>query len=36
LEKYIDIKLHGFPTKSSAQWGDLYVEIHLKIVKHGL
>ena len=35
LGKYIDIKLQGFSTKSSAQW-DLYIEIHLKNVEHGL
>ena len=29
LEKYIDIKLHGFPTKLSAKWGDLFVKIDL-------
>jgi len=34
LEKYIDIKLHGFTTKSRAKWGDLSVKVHLKIVEH--
>ena len=29
LEKYIDIKLHGFPTKLSAKWVDLFVKIDL-------
>ena len=36
LRKYIDIKLHSFLTKSSAQWEDLYVEIQLKNLEHGL
>ena len=35
VEKYIDVIIHDFPTKSCAKWGDLFHKIHFQFVEYG-